>query len=495
MSDDGGDDGESKKVRESSRGEKRGKKTTHFALVSSITSPSSQARSTGTVRLEEGEESAVASAAAAAGGGAKKRTAGGEKVEAETTAVTAKATDAAAVLSSERLRCQRCCAASCSDGDDDVDASLPRSRRSESSCGGGGRGRRDALRLKEEESFSSACGLLASTTTMERGRGRRRCWPPPVLLLLPVAARSRNGDGMLAIVVPSPREKLGRGGVARRDCSPAKKAKRVKKPEFEGKKKKRNSPRHRLRLGVGKQSFFRRRRQGKRRAREPLQPPSAFRCTLFFRAPTLCRSRPLAALIASSSRRQKQSRSEPAFPPFRKKPKIRWPTSLHLPLPPPATTPSRPASPQRPACLSTEPASSSRQREGTKPWRCGWCKVRKRLIKQLFLFFRGNDPPPPFSTLSHFSLSHVNEIPPGRKPSTATTSTTTTKQSTRAAEAGAGACARGPRLGGEQLQLQREEPGRQERRGRRRRCRPPEGRRQEETATPTAASSPASSPP
>ena len=91
MSDDGGDDGESKKVRESSRGEKRGKKTTHFALVSSITSPSSQARSTGTVRLEEGEESAVASAAAAAGGGAKKRTAGGEKVEAETTAVTAKA--------------------------------------------------------------------------------------------------------------------------------------------------------------------------------------------------------------------------------------------------------------------------------------------------------------------------------------------------------------------------------------------------------------------
>ena len=61
MSDDGGDDGESKKVRESSRGEKRGKKTTHFALVSSITSPSSQARSTGTVRLEEGEESAVAS--------------------------------------------------------------------------------------------------------------------------------------------------------------------------------------------------------------------------------------------------------------------------------------------------------------------------------------------------------------------------------------------------------------------------------------------------
>ena len=50
------------------------------------------------------------------------------KVEAEAERATAKAADAIAVLSSESLRCQRCCVSG-SEGDD-VDASLPRSRRS-----------------------------------------------------------------------------------------------------------------------------------------------------------------------------------------------------------------------------------------------------------------------------------------------------------------------------------------------------------------------------
>lgn len=99
MSDgDSDDDGESKRHRSS-----REIKKTHFALVSSITSPSSQARSTGTVRLLLLEEERGAEERAAAAGGGAKRTEG--KVE-ETT-VTTKATDAAAFLSSESPRCQR----------------------------------------------------------------------------------------------------------------------------------------------------------------------------------------------------------------------------------------------------------------------------------------------------------------------------------------------------------------------------------------------------